>query len=248
MKSVFITGASSGIGRACAIKYSSEGYFVYLLGRNKNELINTQKQLKTNSQVIVCDLGNENEIEKMFTSLDLKQNPPLEILVNNAAIYQRDNFVKAENLESWSQQMKLNFFSVLYLTKKFIPHFTQQKSGAIINISSTLSFKPSDSCSGYGASKAALDYWAQTLAIELGPYNVRVNNVNPGIVDTPIHPFHNLEEVQKEKVLEKLNPLQPLGRIGQPSDIAEVVYFLSSPKSNWTTGSLWSVDGGIHLL
>jgi NAD(P)-dependent dehydrogenase (short-subunit alcohol dehydrogenase family) len=248
MYSVFITGASSGIGRACAIKYSQEGYFVYLLGRNRDELLKTQKQLIGPSQILVCDLSKNSEIDKMFKELDLSKNPPLEILVNNAAIFARASFVECDNLDSWSEQMQLNYFSVLYLTKKFIPHFVMQKSGAIINISSTLSFQPSVGCSAYGASKAALDYWSQTLALELGSSNVRVNCINPGIVDTPIHPFYNLAEKEKQETLEKLGKLQPLGRIGRPEEIAEAVYFLSSKKSAWTTGVLWSVDGGIHLM
>jgi NAD(P)-dependent dehydrogenase (short-subunit alcohol dehydrogenase family) len=248
MSSVFITGASSGIGRACAVKYSSEGHFVYILGRNKEELLKTQRMLKGSSQLLVCDLSRESEIDKMFSELDFLLNPPLEVLVNNAAIFKTGSFVEAKNLDSWQEQMNVNYFSVLYLTKKFIPIFISQKNGAIINISSTLSFKPSLGCSGYGASKAALDYWAQALALELAPYRIRVNCVNPGIVETPIHSFYHLDDEEKVKAIEKLNPLQPLGRIGRPEEIAEAVYFLSSKKSAWTTGSLWSVDGGIHLM
>ena len=100
----------------------------------------------------------------------------------------------------------------------------------------------------YAATKAALINWTQSLARELGPSGVRANCVCPGIIDTPIHPFHALSPDAKKKVKDQMRELQPLGRIGEADEVAEAIVFLALEKSKWTTGAILNVDGGINLV
>ena len=118
---------------------------------------------------------------------------------------------------------------------------------SIVNVSSTLGLRPIENVSAYCATKAAMISWTETMALELGAQNIRVNCVAPGLVDTPIHPFHSQAPEKKQQSLEKLAPMQPLGRVGTAEEIARSIYFLASEDSAWTTGATLSVDGGINL-
>ena len=120
-------------------------------------------------------------------------------------------------------------------------------NNSIVNVSSTLGLKPTADTSAYSASKAAMNNWTQSLALALGSKKIRANCVCPGLVDTPIHSFHSLSIPEKEKTLQKLSPMQPLGRVGKSEEIAQSIYFLASEESAWTTGAILSVDGGINI-
>ena len=258
-KSVVITGASSGIGRECAKLFAKHDYFVFLCGRNTDRLNVVANEIENknlannnsalNSQIVVSDISNQESIihstrEILKAIEDNKLG--LSTLINCAGIFTRKPF-EASQFTDWTLFMNTNVIGPAELTRILIPQLIKSK-GSIVNVSSTLGVKPGADMSIYCATKAALNSWTQSLAIELGSAHVRVNAVCPGIVDTPIHDFHFLENSQKEKVLLNLNQLQPLGRIGKPEDIAKSIYFLASEESAWTTGALLNVDGGINLL
>lgn len=114
-------------------------------------------------------------------------------------------------------------------------------------ISSTLAHKPTPMTAAYSASKAAIQNLTKTLALEGAPFNIRVNCVSPGIVETPIHNLAKLDVEARQKRADLMHSLQPLARMGKPNDIAEAVYFLGSEASAWTTGSILDVDGGINI-
>ena len=117
----------------------------------------------------------------------------------------------------------------------------------IVNVSSTLGLRPTADTSAYSATKAAMVNWTHSLALGLGAQNIRANCVCPGLVDTPIHPFHDQPAERKQITLQKMAHMQPLGRIGTPEEIAKAIYFLACEDSSWTTGSVLSVDGGINF-
>jgi NAD(P)-dependent dehydrogenase (short-subunit alcohol dehydrogenase family) len=244
-KAVLITGASSGIGAATARLFARHGYFVFLLGRNEDRLHEVALDCPNGASLLKADLNNEAQVDKYTRHLYERPDVDLQVLVNNAGIYERHQFHEDLNLDLWRNQFETNLFGSIRLTQKVLPLLLQKKSGSIINVSSTLGLKPAGGASAYSASKAAMISWTQSLALELGPQNIRVNCVAPGIVDTPIHPFHQSE--QKAQALESLNTLQPLRRIGTADEIAQAIYFLGSPQSSWTTGSILCVDGGINL-
>lgn len=247
-KAVLITGASSGIGAATAKLFSQHGYFVYLLGRNEEHLTEVAIQCQHGASLLRCDLNSEASVIKYTQHLFERPDTDLQILVNNAGIFERTNHTSdGGSLSSWRKQFDTNLFSAINITEKILPLFMQKKKGSIVNVSSTLGLKPSADTAAYSASKAAMINWTQSLAQELGPLQIRVNCVAPGIVDTPIHPFHHLKTEAKQNVLNQLSPLQPLQRIGHVDEIAQAIYFLGSEQSSWTTGATLAVDGGINL-
>jgi NAD(P)-dependent dehydrogenase (short-subunit alcohol dehydrogenase family) len=240
-KAAIITGASSGIGAATAIEFSKQGYFVFLAGRNEERLTAVAEKCSAGASLLKIDFKSPASIEKYAKHLFERPDVDIQVLINNAGIFTRQDFINTD-LKTWREQFEVNFFGSVDWTQKVLPLFLKKNSGSIVNVSSTLGLKPTAGTSAYSASKAALINWTQTLALELGPKGIRVNCVCPGIVDTPIHPFH-----KQTAITDTLKNLQPLGRIGQPEEIAKAIYFLAGPDSAWTTGAVLNVDGGIHL-
>lgn len=244
-KSALVTGAGSGIGEETALLLGQEGYFVFLLGRRVEKLDAVRKKLGDQAMSLPCDLNESSQIQKAVKDVSTKTNGALNILVNNAAIYERHKITDV-NSELWRRTFQANLFGTVELTERLVPLLAKSENAAIVNVSSTLGLRPIAETSAYSASKAALVNWTLSLALELAPH-IRANCVCPGIVDTPIHPFHSLPPAEKEKALKELSGMQPLNRIGTPREIAEAVAFLALPKSSWTTGSTLTVDGGINL-
>lgn len=245
MKSVIITGASSGIGLATAKKFHQENYFVFLIARSKEKLLALQKELP-NSLAIVCDLAEFSEIDQAVEKIK-SSGHNITALVNNAGIFKRKSFMDSD-INEWELTFKVNLFAPIYLTKKIIPLMPPHQNCSITMISSSLGVKTSANTSMYSASKAAMNNLAQTLALELAASKIRCNVIAPGIVETPIHGFDRMPTEEKKQTLDFYNTLQPLGRIGSPSELAENIYFLSSDHSSWTTGAINIIDGGINLL
>lgn len=246
LKTVLITGAGSGIGAATALEFSRKGYFVALLGRNKDNLAEVGARCESGARVFGCDLSKEDEILKTSKKIIAESDMDNQVLVNNAGIFEMTSFEEG-GLEPWRRQFETNFFGAVSLTHKIYPYFKKQKRGSIVNVSSGLGLKPSASTAAYSATKAAMNNWTQSLALEGGPHGIRVNCICPGLVDTPIHSFHNLPEKERFATKDKMKSLQPLGRVGEPEDIAKAIYFFGSEDSSWTTGAIVSVDGGINI-
>jgi NAD(P)-dependent dehydrogenase (short-subunit alcohol dehydrogenase family) len=234
-KAVVITGAGTGIGAASALEFSKSGYFVFLLGRRLEKLQEVATRCQE-SQTIVCDVADSEQVKKAAAQIR-DFSGTVQTLVNNAGIFERKSFEESDD-GVWMRQFEINFFGAVRLTRELFPYFKSKKSGYIVNVSSTLGLKPSAETAAYSSSKAAMINWTQSLALSGGPFGIRANCICPGLVDTPIHAPHSLE---------KLNHLQPLGRVGTPEDLAQSIYFLGTELSSWTTGAVLSVDGGINL-
>lgn len=246
MKAALITGASGGIGAATAIEYGKNGYFVYLMGRNRENLEQVAMRCRSGASIVSCDINDDAALHKRLQEMLTAKIHKIEVVVNNAGIFKNQTTEESSD-EMWLEQFKTNLFAPVKIIRAFMPYFKAQGGGSIVNIGSTLGSKPTANTAAYSASKAALMNWTQSLALEGGPFNIRANVVNPGIVDTPIHSFHTLPENQKSAALSSMAHLQPLGRIGTPEDVAKAAYFLGSPASAWTTGAVLSVDGGINI-
>lgn len=245
-KAALITGASSGIGAATALEYSKNGYFVFLLARDKERLQEVAMQCRAGASILSCDLTDSAALEKRLTEALNSKIHRIEVLVNNAGRFETHDTEHGSD-EVWSRLMELNLFVPVRIVRAFFPYFKAHGGGSIVNIASTLGLRPQGPTSAYSATKAAMINWTHSLALEGGAFQIRANCVCPGIVDTPIHSFHSLESSAKQKVLEDMKGLQPLGRLGSAEEVAKAAYFLGSELSGWTTGADLAVDGGINL-
>lgn len=245
-KAALITGASSGIGSAIALEYAKNGYFVYLMGRNKERLQEVALRCRSGASLLSCDMTDTMALQKRLDEVLSSKIHRVEVVVNNAGIYETHS-TEAGHDELWQRQMEMNLMVPVRIVRAFFPYFKELGGGSIVNISSTLGMRPQGPTSAYSASKAALINWTQSLALEGGPFQIRANCICPGIVDTPIHSFHLQSPPEKAKTLENLSKLQPLGRVGNPEDVARAAYFIGSDLSSWTTGAALVVDGGINL-
>lgn len=242
MKDVVITGAGSGIGRATAKLFSSQGYRVFLVGRSEHKLLKVQKELQESSVIAACDLSTPEGLENLKSILKLNSANIL-TLINNAGVFKAQNFMN-ESAQDWHWHFQNNLFSAVQLTQMLWDDLKKNK-GCIVNVSSTLGLRPIPNTGAYSASKAAMNSWTQTLALEAASDGVRVNAICPGLVDTPIHAYHNSTEPEMMALRKKLDNLQPLGRVGEPEEIASAIYFAASDSAKWMTGALVPVDGGV---
>lgn len=229
---IVITGATRGIGEACAREFAKIGWNVIVVGRAKSELEKLAKEIKATA--VIGDLTDPKTDQLILKAVG---NNSLAALVNNAGIYRNKPFVDTTEAD-WREQFELNLFATVRLTKSLVPKLRAHGAASIVNISSSVSLRAIPGLSAYSATKAAVDIWTKTLAVELAP-KIRVNAVNPGIVDTPIHSFTRAQK-------NDLKGAQPLGRIGEPQDVAKAVRFLVDAE--WLTGVILPVDGGISLV
>lgn len=247
VKTVLITGAGSGIGAATARLFAEKSYRVILVGRRQALLDSVKASLPGKEHMaLAADVAMSSNLEALVDRLG-SSKIRVDVLINNAGIF-LPNDGSQLNTKTWRETFNTNLFGAAELTERLLPLMPKKSGACILNVSSGLGSRPVGSLGIYSASKAAMQSWSQSLAIELGPKGIRVNCVLPGLVDTPIHGFHSLNPAEKAKALETMGPRQPLGHIGAPEDVAEALYFLASPASHWTTGALLTVDGGINLV
>jgi NAD(P)-dependent dehydrogenase (short-subunit alcohol dehydrogenase family) len=161
----------------------------------------------------------------------------LDLLVNNAAIYGASAQIE-DDVDDWRRQLEVNLHAPWLLCRLAYPHLRESGSGVVVNVLSTLGHRAMAGLSAYCTSKAALDMLGRCLALEWAPDGIRVNSVSPGVVDTPIH---------EPGAAASMAEAHPLGRIGQPEEVARAIAFLASTNSAWTTGANLDVDGGIRL-
>lgn len=237
-----ITGAGSGIGRACAERFLREGFRVVAVGRKIAPLGDVVARAPAGRALAIsCDLTKASDVDRLTQQLahDSQFGATLKVLVNNAGIYERKPLVSADDAH-WAAMFETNLMGPVRLTRSLYP-LLRANQGVVINVSSTLSLRSIQEAAAYSAAKAAMNSWTETLALESAPDGVRANCVAPGIVDTPIHAFTAEQKTQ-------FAGFQPLGRVGEPADVAHAVWSLAAPGSEWITGSILKVDGGIHLV
>ena len=254
-KWAIVTGGGTGIGKASALRLARQNYNVLILGRRKEVLERAQveitDQLDESSvkiEAISCDLTLRDQLDSSLSNFlnNSEIRPHLKILVNNAGQFLRESFEESKP-DSWQRLFDVNLMGVVNISQLLWPIFKENRGGRIINISSTLGLKPVPGTLAYSCLKSALNSLTEGMALEGAEHNILVNSILPGIVDTPIHDFHSQSREERGELQGILDSMQPLGRIGNPDEIAEAVAYFSSPHSTWTTGSLLKVDGGIHL-
>ncbi len=243
-KVAVVTGASKGIGASIAKHLAAEGAAVvvnYASSRDGAERVVAEIVGRGGKAVAVqADVSRRADIERLFAETEIAFGR-IDILVNNAGIYE---FSPIEGIteEHFRRQFEVNVLGPILSSQEAVKHFGAA-GGSIINISSGASTLAPPNTSVYSATKAALDAVTKSLAKELGPRNIRVNAINPGMVETEGVRSAGFIESDFRKELEARTPL---GRIGQPQDIAPAAVFLASPDAAWISGETLMIAGGLH--
>jgi NAD(P)-dependent dehydrogenase (short-subunit alcohol dehydrogenase family) len=245
-KRVIVTGASSGIGRATARLFLDKGDRVALLGRRREALDESAGTfLEGGSAIVVpADLSNEDETEvAVAKSVELMGG--LDVLVNAAGILKSGDIGKT-SLGLWDETMNINLRSVFHIMKLAVPHLERSK-GNIVNVSSVTGTRSFPGVLAYCVSKSAVDQLTRCAALELAPKGIRVNGVNPGVVVTELHRAGGMDQEAYARFIDHSKSTHPLGRVGEPGEIADLIYFLASESAGWITGDTISIDGGRAL-
>jgi NAD(P)-dependent dehydrogenase (short-subunit alcohol dehydrogenase family) len=243
-KVVLVTGATSGIGRACALKFASAGANVAALGRNTSALSAVSKEIEERGGkpfAVAADLSLDRESNSAILQT-LEAFGAIDVLIN-AAGHISTGTIENTSADAWDAMMNINLRAVFHLMQKAVPSLILRR-GNIVNVSSVTGLRAFPGVLAYCVSKAALDQLTRCAALELAAKGVRVNAVNPGVVITEIHKRGGMSEDDYAAFLEHSKQTHPLGRVGQPSEIAELVLFLASERASWITGATYSIDGG----
>ncbi len=241
-KTALVTGATSGIGRATARLLAQRGATVFATGRRAAAL----EALAADGREGRCrpvpgDLTDTAFCQRLVETVSA-QRGGLDMLVNAAGILVGGS-CETTDLDAWDHSMNINLRSIFHLTRLAIPLLKKRK-GAVVNVSSVTGTRAFPGVLAYCVSKAGVDQLTRCLALELAADGVRVNAVNPGVVRTELHRAGGMEEKAYAAFLDHSRSTHPLGRVGQPEEVAELISFLASPRAGWITGETVAIDGG----
>ncbi|MEW6374647.1 MAG: 3-oxoacyl-ACP reductase FabG [Thermodesulfobacteriota bacterium] len=236
-----VTGGTRGIGKAISLLFTEEGAKV-VANFSKDvdaaeDLMSEAKSKRLNIGLFKADVTQFDQVKEMIEET-FAQYGKIDILVNNVGLI-RDNFLMLMSDEDWDSLLKANLTSLFYCCKIVIRKMIPQRKGKIINISSISGILGTSGQTNYAATKGGVISFTKSLARELGPFNIHVNAVAPGLIESEV-----VSKMPKEKV-EAILKSSSLGRMGKPEEVAKVVLFLASEHSNYVTGQTIIVDGGI---
>ena len=243
-KILLITGATSGIGKATALRFAQAGASIAAVGRNGTALIELKKEIEGIGApylAIRADLSLAEQAE-MAISKTVEHFGGIDVLVN-AAGHLSSGTIENTSPEAWDAMLDINLRAVFILMQTALPIIIQRR-GNIVNVSSVTGLRAFPGVLAYCVSKAGLDQLTRCAALELAAKGVRVNAVNPGVVVTEIHKRGGMTEEEYATFLEHSRETHPLGRVGEAGEVAELIFFLASDRASWITGATYSIDGG----
>lgn len=243
-KVAFVTGATSGIGRACAIAFANAGAKVVCVGRKVEALRDIEQQIRdvgAEPLAIKADLADLRDAQQAVDRA-IQVFGGIDVLVN-AAGHLSNGTIENTSLGAWDEMMNVNVRAPFQLMQMALPSLTERR-GNIVNVSSVTGLRAFPGVLAYCVSKAALDQLTRCSALELAAKGVRVNAVNPGVVVTEIHKRGGMSNDAYAAFLEHSKTTHPLGRTGRPEEIAALVLYLASDQASWITGATYSIDGG----
>lgn len=243
-KVAIITGAGSGIGEVTARLFAKEGASVVLVGRKIDKLNRVASEIeKTGSNAVAmsADITNEGEVQTVAEQT-IRLFDRVDILVNNAATINDPVLFHEMQDKVWNEIIDTNLVGTFRMTRAVLPSMMEKKSGSIVNVSSVTGMKAIENVplAVYNTTKAGIIMFTRSIAVEYPRYKIRCNCVCPGTVRSPfLQPY-----LEDERAREVLNATQPLGRIGEPEDVASAILYLASDEASWITGAILVVDGG----
>jgi glucose 1-dehydrogenase len=243
-KVALVTGASLGIGRSAALAFGRAGAKVvvnYNRSREKaDEVVREIEAAGSQAIAVAADVADQTAVESLVIKA-VERFGGLDVAVSNAAYSDRELFYKADMAE-FRRTVDVTMWGAFYLLRAASQQMITQGGGSIVMVSSPHAFIPAPRAMAYNMSKAALEHMSRTAAIELAEHKVRVNIIQPGWTNTP-----GERKFASEETLERAGAKIPLGRLGNPEEMAEAILFLADPANNYMTGAALLVDGGISL-
>jgi len=246
-KVAIVTGASSGIGRATALALGRAGAAVLAVGRAEaalGEVVDSLSSSGTAAAALVADVTADGAPAQIVQRA-LERFGGIDALVNAAGII-GSGMIDNTTDQMWDTMFDINVRAPFRLMREAVPHLVERR-GAVVNVSSVTGLRSFPGILAYCASKAAVDQLTRCAALDLAARGVRVNAVNPGVVVSNLHRRSGMTEEQYAAFLERSRETHPLGRPGQPHEVADLVVFLVSDRSGWITGETIAIDGGRHL-
>jgi len=242
-----VTGATSGIGRAAALEFARRGADVLLVGRNQSALSEIPGLVSGSGVRVatsVADITDDDGPERIVSSA-IEAFGGIDVLVNAAGVIATGT-IEATSDETWDSMMDVNVRAPFRLIRAAAPHLKARK-GTVVNVSSVNGLRAFAGVLAYCVSKSAMDHLTRCVALEMAPFGVRVNCVNPGVTITNLHRRGGMDETQYAAFLQRAKETHPLGRPGQPDEVAALIVFLASGEASWMTGETIPIDGGRHL-
>ena len=243
-RAALVTGATSGIGHATALRFASEGARVAIVGRDAESLKSTAEEIRSRggeALEVRADVTVEAHARRAVETA-AESFGGLDVLVNAAGILSNGT-IETTPLSDWDAMMNVNLRSVFHLMQLAVPYL-ERRPGNVVNVSSVTGLRAFPGVLAYCVSKAGVDQLTRCAALELAAKGVRVNAVNPGVVVTEIHRRGGMNDEKYAGFLEHSKTTHPLGRVGSPEEVAELILFLASDRAAWITGATYSIDGG----
>ena len=240
MKTAFVTGGSRGIGKAIAIELGNNFHVVVGYSNSEDKANDVAKDIISSggsASTVRVDISNSESVDEAFTSIE-KEYTSVDVLINNAGVT-KDNILPRMKKDEWLEVIQTNLTGSFYTSQRAVKLMMKNKWGRIIFISSVVGISGNQGQANYAASKAGLIGLAKSISKELGSRNITSNVVAPGYIETDMTSF--LDDQNKENIIEQLS----IKRIGKPEDISNVVSFLCNEESEYITGQVIPVDGGL---
>ena len=239
-KKIFITGASGGIGSAICKKFADENFILVLTSSSDNNISKLKNQYGDEHFYYKIDLSNSKNVQECLDDIS-KNHKDISIIVNNAGKTE-DNLIFRMKNDQWNEVLQTNLNSNYQIIKSLLPNMLSNKYGKIIGISSIVGSTGNPGQANYVASKSGLVGLYKSIALEVARRNINVNIISPGFITTSM--TDNLNEEQKKQYLSRI----PMMRFGNPIDVANLVFFLSSEDSSYITGQNFHINGGMLMV
>jgi NAD(P)-dependent dehydrogenase (short-subunit alcohol dehydrogenase family) len=241
-KIAIVTGAGSGIGRACALALAREGAKVAVVGRRKTRLEEVAREIGNSALVLAADVSKKDEIARVVEHTAANFGG-IDVLLNNAGVLHIGTVEQITEAQ-WDETFNVNVRGLWLLSRGVLPHMRKAGGGSIVNMASVLGINGARNRASYAPSKGAVILLTKCMAIDHGHEHIRVNAICPSFVETDLTAAVVSKAPDPKAVRSERIAAHPIGRLGQPEDIAGLAVYLASDESSWVTGSVFPVDGG----